>query len=280
MHRDALSGGVIIKAGGVRYVVLQCGAGLPVDAWAWARMKAAEADLLEERNLALQVLAAAAAAASRQRSAVALAQQQEQQQQQQQQAAAAAVAAYTPMGLQMQAAAVPSSAAAGQHAMESAEPAGSAVVQQAPLAAAVGQGIPVQTAADIAAALQVTGPPGAIAAATAATGTTGDQHQALQVTPAPGGVALPAQPAERVLQGSEATAGAGALLARDAVGSDVSAVAAAGSDGDTTTAEIVPEQQVRVECACSEDDMVQAAVDIGSSAAADRSRSGSPQGST
>lgn len=38
-------------------------AGLHVEPWAWARMKLSEADLLEERALALQVLAAAAAAA-------------------------------------------------------------------------------------------------------------------------------------------------------------------------------------------------------------------------
>jgi hypothetical protein len=36
-------------------------AGLPIEPWAWARMKLSEADLLEERALALQVLAAAAA---------------------------------------------------------------------------------------------------------------------------------------------------------------------------------------------------------------------------
>eukprot|EP00878_Enallax_costatus_P007377 GHUV01007726.1.p1 GENE.GHUV01007726.1~~GHUV01007726.1.p1 ORF type:complete len:321 (+),score=155.82 GHUV01007726.1:1497-2459(+) len=248
--------------------------GLPIDAWAWARMKAAEADLLEERNLALQVLAAAAAAASRQRSAVALAQQQEQQQQQQPASVRPALV------LQQPPSAAPPPAATGQEGSESAEPTGAAVVEQTlSAAAAAGQGIPVQTAADIAAALGVAGFPGAIPAATATD--TGNEQEGLQIPPAvAGSITLPAVPAEWALHGSGEAAGAVAVPAADAVGSEGSAVAAAGSEGDPAPAETSTEHQEHEIHASSDEDVVQAAVDIGVSAAAERSRSGSPKGSS
>lgn len=257
---------------GINCLVQCVFAGLPIDAWAWSRMKAAEADLLEERNLALQVLAAAAAAAGRSRTALGVPQQQNPQ-----------IAAGWQAPVQqadVQAAQISTAAGQAQEVVQiraAVEP-----VQDTPgvavdaVPAAEAYGIPVQTAADVAAGT-ASSPADIPVVQSSATRTPPLEHQQ---SPQP--YVATAANTGALVSSSEwqlptaVTSEAGAPEGDDGTPSEGSAVAAAGSEDGVD--EVPGAQQQEQLLVHETSGALQAADEIGASAAAERSRSGSPPG--